>query len=187
MWTKRDWVCVSVSAAAAFGLTLVGFWPTGAIAENPSPAAVVINTPRLTIDGVSISADTVKDFDVAEVGNATIFFVGPGPLPKIELRASNTADSDRTVRFSASILTSRVPNPMSRVAMPATRPASQWTQDIVFDLKPGESKEIQVSTEVKLAAMSSATLRLEAGAQKIDMLTISTMPRPTKLDAKASR
>jgi len=175
MWTKKDWICASVSAAVVFGVALVGFYPARATADDPVPVASVIKTPTLTINGVSITASSVKDPGVLQITDSTIF-VRPGSVPTIELQASNTTDSEQNIELAGSIFTSRIPSSMSRVPMPAAKPIAQWTQEINFDLKPGEVKMIQLSPDVKLATMSSAGLILRAGSQQIDALTISTMP-----------
>jgi hypothetical protein len=175
MWKTKDWLRASVSAAAVFGVTLVGFYPARATADDPAPVASVIKTPTLTIDGVSITASSMKDAGTLRITDSNIF-ARPGSLPTIELRVSNKTGSERNIELTGSIFTSRIPNLMSRVPMPAEKPTSAWTQDMTFDLKPGEVKLIQISPDVKLAAMSSAALILQAGSQKIVALMISTAP-----------
>jgi hypothetical protein len=175
MWTKRDWIYLGVSAVAAFGVTWVGFSPSNATADGPTPA-VAINAPTLDIEGVSISGNTIKGDSWLGVVDSTTL-VKPGLLPQFELRAVNTTGSERSVRFSASLLTSRIPNPLSRVPMPTESPKSQWMEDLTLDLKPGESRVIPISTDLVLAPMSAATLRLESGGQKVDALAMSTGPK----------
>jgi hypothetical protein len=63
-------------------------------------------------------------------------------------------------------------------------------EELTLDLKPGESRVIPVSTNLMLAPMSSATLRLEAGGQKVDALTLSSRPQSAQLtldDGPATR
>jgi hypothetical protein len=173
MWNKNDWICLSVSAVAAFGISLAALYPSGANAGDPAPAA--IQSPTLEIDGVYISATAIKTGYVVEGKNFT-FLIKPGLLPNLELRADNNTRANKTVEFSTSIITSRIPSFASRVVMVTASPKSQWTRRVSFDLKPGERKTISISTDVTLAPMSSATLTLEAGSQKVDALTISSAP-----------
>ena len=176
MWNKKDWVCLGVSAAAAFGVTFFGLYPSNATAELPMPAAFVIQTPVLNIDGVSITASTGKDDSSGGVANS-ITFVKPGLPPKIELRAFNNTDREKAVRFADRLLASRIPNPGSRVAMPAGRPSSRSMEEFTLDLKPGESRVIPISTDLTLAPRSSVTLRLESGTEKVDALAMSSGPQ----------
>ena len=166
MWNRKDWLCLGLAAAAGFGGTLVGFYPASAPADGPTAAAVK-KAPELNLNGVVITADVVG----AEAGGvATV--VKAGLLPTFELKATNTSEIQRSVRFSADVMTSLVPNIMSRVPMPS--PKSEWNEEMTLDLKPGQSRVIPVSTALKLGAMSTATVRLTSGELKVDALAMST-------------
>jgi hypothetical protein len=169
MWTKKDWLCLGVAAVAGFGGTLVGLYPASAPADGPT-AAVVKKTPALSLDGVLITADVTG----AKAGGGFVTVVKAGLLPGFELRATNTSEMEKSVRFSADVMTSRVPNMLSRVPMPVTSPKSAWGEELTLDLKQGESRVIPVSTELKLGPMSTATVRLASGEQKVDALAMSS-------------
>jgi len=169
MWNKKDWLCLGFAAVAGFGGTLVGFYPASAPADGPTAAAVK-KTPTLNLDGVVITADVTG----AKADGGFVTVVQPGLLPAFELKATNLSETDKSVSFAADLVTSRVPNIMSRVPMPVTSPKSEWNQELTLDLKPGESRVIPVSTALKLGAMSTATVRLTSGDQKVDALAMSS-------------
>jgi hypothetical protein len=169
MWKKKDWLCLGVAAVAGFGGTLAGFYPASATADGPTAAAVK-KTPTLNLDGVMVTADVAG----AKAGGGFVTVVKAGLLPGFELRATNTSEVEKSVHFSADVMTSRVPNMLSRVPMPVTSPKSVWSQELTLDLKPGESRVIPVSTELALGAMSTATVRLTSSEQKVDALAMSS-------------
>jgi len=171
MWNKKDWICLGVSAAAVFGVSMVLFCPSGVTANDPAPVAAAIKVPTLNIDGVSITASSDKDDNVLMVRDSQVF-IKPGALPRLEIKAVNTTDKAVALRFSTDIFTSSV-NMMSRIPMPVAKPTSQWNQLLSIDLKPNESKLIPLDTNVKIASLSTATLTLKSGDQKVDMLTFT--------------
>ncbi len=177
MWNKIDWICLGVSAAAVFGVSVVMLYPTGVTANDPAPVAAAIKVLTLTVEGVSVTASSEKDNNILLVKDSTVF-VKPGKLPKLELRAINSTDRPVAFALTVELFTSKVPNLLSRVPMPTAKPTSQWNDNLTINLAPGEVKTFDLSTKVNLKAMSSATLSIRAGNQRVDALTISTWSPP---------
>jgi hypothetical protein len=178
MWTKRDWICLGISATATFGVALATFYPTGANATDEPPPATVFKFPAFKLSGVSITASAMQATPPGKDTNGATL-VQPGMLPELELTANNRTAQEETIAFAANLRTSTVASAMSRVPMPTSMPTS-WKEGFAIDLKPHETRLLQFSTGVRVDQMSSATLRLQAGSSEVDLLTLSTKPTPAQ-------
>ncbi len=166
MWTKRDFACSATVAVAMFAASLAVVYPTSLTAKNPpvkdNPA------PALKFDDFTVRAHLADSPDAYAS-------ITPGDLPKVQIEVTNTGKTVATAKFSADVSTASAADRMSRVPMPA-KAKPDWTDSYTLDLQPGETKLIDVTTNVKLAARSSARFELTAGDSKVSALRLNAIP-----------
>jgi hypothetical protein len=126
MWTRRDLVCLAVSAVATFGLTVTAFYPrlADAVDQNPAPTAT-INVPTLNLGTATVSAALDPDH------NRTVIFT-----------VRNPSDQKTTARFQAAAMVSSPPAPGSRGWGSV---GQAWHEEYAVDLLPNETQRLSAT------------------------------------------
>ena len=62
MWTRRDFLTLTIAAVGTFALTLGTFWARSAVAVDARPSATAdVKTPTLNLGDIHISATLSHD------------------------------------------------------------------------------------------------------------------------------
>jgi len=154
MWTRRDSVGLMTAAAAAFGLTLAAFWSTPIHAVDATPAEKAIAMP-IFHDGTCEVSATVAAADSVLGSKSGNTYVKPGEAPPMQVAVHNTGTANATAHFTLALDHMSMRDMESRVIR--VRPAA-WSQDYEISLAPGETKSIDVSSEIKLEQLESLSL-----------------------------
>jgi hypothetical protein len=168
MWNKSDWTCAAATGAIAFGLTLAAFGPDYATAKNPTLPIAEITRPALEFGQFRVTAWLMGSVEKGVQ-------IPPGKMPKFRIEVKNNGDTFGTAAFSAEASGVGFLKSLSRVAMPRSA-TPQWIQPYTIDLKPRETKVIDVSPDLKIGQSESVTVQLSAGKQTVSVLTIGTSP-----------
>ena len=161
MWTKRDWTQVAVVGVGACALTLASL-STGALTAQQQKAEVepkAIATPTLSVGRFKVSARVAEDEQVAGVKDGMVT-VKADATPGVKLVVVNDGTSEETETFTATMMVQSISDMLSRVPRPM-RPG--WTESYTVTLGAGDSKTLEASPGLKIAAGASGMLTLQAG------------------------
>jgi hypothetical protein len=137
---------------------------------------VAINEPALLVEGCRVKVRPVADTPIIKAIGASVT-IAPGPVPRLELEATNSSAAPAAIHVTASLRISSQLDLMSRVPRPPAAPV--WHEEFALTLQPGEIKVIPIATGATLNAMGVATVTLESGKQRINVVTFSAVaPRP---------
>jgi hypothetical protein len=154
MWTARDWMLMSTTAAAVCGLTLTAFYASPLIAASEPSPTVSIETPTLRTDTFTVAA-TVAHADNVIDTRGSHSFIKPGALPPMEVTVVNTTAAPATAQFKLSLTDTPPSDPRSRVRI---RNLPAWSEDYSLELKPHETYTIAIGSKATTTLATSFQL-----------------------------
>jgi hypothetical protein len=141
-----------------------------ATASDPQAGLAIRQAPSLQHAGVVLSLQT---------GNRA---QAVPDRPTLRLTAINGSSAPRRIPVQIRMASTAPSSPLSRVvAMPVER----WSQELLVELAPGQSRTVQIQPEASLPAGQEATITLQLSEHpaKFTQLRISADPaaEPTRL------
>lgn len=139
------------AATMTFTLMVLNPWNTG-ISEEAKGIQPRIAQPKFASHGCEFSLKTGKAEYKA------------GESPVVEVTAFNPTGKAVEATVWVSMLTGRVPSPMSRTL---AIPTVSWSKSLCVSLKPGETKTTSVAADVKLADKQNVTITIGDKKQEV--------------------
>ncbi len=144
----------------------------GAIAFVTCAFILALARPR-PVDAVDVTRGTSEsENDIAAKQRTELEIAGcrfvlqadkaeynPGETPVLTLLATNLTERPIEAKAKLQILAMTPPSPMSRVL---AMPQPVWSHDCLVDLRPGQTKQLELKTDAKLAANSQLTITMAA-------------------------